>query len=298
MDVAVGKCSCPDHETRAVKCKHQWAVEFVQKQTTIETMTNADGTSTVRETTREVRVKYTQNWPAYNAAQTTEKEHVGRLLRALCDGIQEPPQARGRPRLPLADVVHAAAMKVYVGMSGRRASTDVRECAEKGLIAHAPHYNAVFSYLERAELFPLLKTLVEESASPLKVAERSFAVDSTGFATSTYARWFDHKCGREIKEQRWIKCHAMVGVATNVVTSIEVTDGASADCPQLPRLVAATARNFTIAECERRQSVSRASQHRRDRSCRRRALHPVQIELEGRRSRSVAPNVRALHARA
>ena len=193
-------------------------------------------------------MRYTQNWPAYNAAQTSEKEHVVALLRALCAGIVQPKHGRGRPRLPLADVTHAAAMKVYSGMSSRRATTDIRACAAKGLIADAPHYNSVHNLIERADVEPLLKALVEESAAPLKAIESQFAVDSTGFATSTYARWFDHKYGRELSEQRWIKCHAMVGTNTNVITSVEVTQSAANDRPQLPALVAATARRFDVAE--------------------------------------------------
>ena len=55
-------------------------------------------------------------------------------------------------------------MKVYTGMSGRRATTDIRECEEKGLMAKAPSYNSVFRYIERADLAPLLKTLVHEAA--------------------------------------------------------------------------------------------------------------------------------------
>jgi transposase len=248
VDEATNSCTCPDHETRAVKCKHIFAVEFVQRETVVETVTREDGSSAVRETTREVRVKYTQNWPAYNAAQTTEKEHVGALLRALCEGIVTPPQRRGRPRLPLADLTHSAAMKVYSGMSGRRATTDIRACAEKGLIDEAPHYNSVHNFIERADVTELLKTLVEESAAPLKAVESQFAVDSTGFATSVYARWFDHKYGREMTEQRWIKCHAMVGACTNVITTVEVTESNGADSPELPGLVANTAKRFNVGE--------------------------------------------------
>lgn len=59
-------CSCPDHETRRVKCKHIYAVEF-----SIRRETTADGTTTVTKT---VRVTDAQDWPAYNAAQTHEKE--------------------------------------------------------------------------------------------------------------------------------------------------------------------------------------------------------------------------------
>ncbi len=118
VDAKAGVCTCPDHETRGVRCKHLFAVEFVMKATVIETVTKADGSEAVRETTTEVRVRYTQNWPAYNAAQTGEKEHVTAFLRALCDGIVQPAQGRGRPRLPLSDLTFAAAMKVYSGMSG------------------------------------------------------------------------------------------------------------------------------------------------------------------------------------
>ena len=247
VDPSNGWCSCPDHETRGGKCKHQWAVELVMTETVRETVTTDAGTIT-KETTREVRVKYTQNWPAYNAAQTNEKVHVGQLLRGLCDGIVQPKHVRGRPRLPLADLTHSAAMKVYSGMSGRRASTDIRECAAKGLIDAAPHYNSVHGFIERADVTELLKRLVEESAAPLKAVEAQFAVDSTGFATSVYARWFDHKYGREMSEQRWIKCHAMVGTNTNVITSVEVTESNANDCPELPGLVAATAQRFDVAE--------------------------------------------------
>jgi len=248
VNVETHTCTCPDFETRGLKCKHQYAAEIVMRQTVTETVTESDGTTTTTETVREVRVKYTQNWSRYNAAQTTEKEHVGALLRGLCDGVVQPKQTRGRPRLPLADLAHSAAMKVYVGMSGRRASTDVRECAAKGLIDRAPHFNSVLDFIDREDVTALLKTLVEESAAPLKAVESRFAVDSTGFSTSTYARWFDHKYGREMAEQRWIKCHAMIGTSTNVITAVEVTESNANDCPELPALVASTARRFDVAE--------------------------------------------------
>jgi hypothetical protein len=49
-------------------------------------------------------------------------------------------------------------------------------------------------------------------------------------------------------EHLWIKAHLMVGVKTNVVTSVEVTDGYANDMPRLPGLVATTASRFQIAE--------------------------------------------------
>lgn len=238
VDTEAGTCTCPDFETRRATCKHQFAVQYVRYRAT-----RPDG-STVEAT---VRVTYARNWALYNDAQMHEKERVGTLLRALCDGIVQPKQeGRGRPRLALADVTHAAAMKVYTTLSGRRADTDVREAEAKGLITHAPHYNSIHGFIENAEMTPLLKVLVEESAQPLRAIESEFAIDSTGFATSVYARWFDEKYGRPMKKQSFVKAHAMVGVRTNVITAVEVTDKDQHDSPQLPGLLAATARRFDM----------------------------------------------------
>lgn len=112
----------------------------------------------------------------------------------------------------------------------------------------APHYNSVLGYFEKPEMAPLLTALVEESAAPLAAIEDRFAPDSTGFSTSVYRRWFDHKYGREVREAKWVKAHAMVGTTTNIITAIKVTDESGADCPQLPSLVASTARRFSVAE--------------------------------------------------
>ena len=51
--------------------------------------------------------------------------------------------------------------------------------------------------------------VVQEVALPLKGVETDFAADSSGFSTSVYDRWFDHKWGKEKKEARWIKAHIM-----------------------------------------------------------------------------------------
>jgi hypothetical protein len=48
---------------------------------------------------------YGQVWPAYNAAQVNEKDWFLRLLFALCLGMAEPEQPRGRTRLPLRDIL-------------------------------------------------------------------------------------------------------------------------------------------------------------------------------------------------
>jgi len=102
--------------------------------------------------------------------------------------------------------------------------------------------------LENPAITSLLKAMIEESARPLRAVETDFAVDSSGFTTSVYARWFDHKYGREVSASEWVKAHVMIGVKTNVVTSVEVTPGHYNDSPQLPRLLTATAARFRVAE--------------------------------------------------
>jgi len=233
-------CTCPDFETRNESCKHVFAVEH-----TIRREMKADGSVTITES---VKVTYGQNWSAYNAAQTTEKERVAVLLKTLCGAIDNPVQTRGRPRLPLSDTVFAAVMKVYGGQSGRRSMVDMNDYAAKGYIDKAPHYNSIFNCLEDASLTAILKTMIEESAAPLKNVECDFAVDSSGFSTSIYERWFDHKYGREQKQYKWVKAHIMVGVKTNVVTSVEVTSQNVGDYPMLAPLVKRTAARFEMKE--------------------------------------------------
>ena len=194
------------------------------------------------------RASYPQEWAAYNRAQTHEHERFLPLLRELCDGIEQPPQALGRPRLPLSDVVFALGVKTYSGLSGRRATSVIRDAAAQGLMDAAPSYNTAFRYLESPELTDVLKALIEESARPLAAVEVDFAIDSTGIGTTTYRRWFDHKWGRERSTQTWVKVHAMTGVKTNVVTAIEATATESADSPQLPKLLARTAETFDVQE--------------------------------------------------
>jgi len=241
VDVEAATCSCPDHETRAVRCKHLWAVEFFRQEVSLP-----DGSKVVTEA---ARLTYAQNWPAYNAAQCEEKERVQILLRGLCDGIASPPRGRGRPRTPLADAVYCATMKVFVGMSGRRATTDVRACETAGHVDHAPHYNSLFRCVEDPALLPLFRALVDESAKPLVAIEKQFAVDGTGFATQTYVRWFDYRYGEEKRCQRWVKAHAMVGTITNVITAVEVTESNVNDSPMFAGLVERTAANgFDVEE--------------------------------------------------
>ena len=259
LDHGTPFCTCPDFEKRQQPCKHIHAIEFV-----IQRETKADGTETV---TKSMKVTCTQEWPAYNEAQTHEQERFVALLRDLCNGIQQPEYSFGRPRLPLADVVFGLVFRSYTMFSGRRFTTALKEAQADGLISKAGHYNSEFRYLERGDLTPLLKTLIEQSASPMSAIETDFAVDSTGFATTTYNRWFDHKYGKVKSKQTWVKTHLICGVNTHIVTSVEATPFESADTTQLPALVNTTAKTFSISEV----SADKAYSDRRN-------LHAVQAQ--------------------
>ena len=192
------------------------------------------------------RPTYPQRWASYNQAQTHEKEAVADLLHSMCEAVPSPQQRRGRPQIPLGERVFAAVMKVYGTASGRRTACDLREYEAKGYLDRAPHYNSIFKALENPALTPILKHMIEETAAPLRAIETDFAIDSSGFSTSTYDRWFSHKYGREVTKAQWIKAHVMVGVNTNAVTAVEVTGQHANDCPHLPALLKATTKRFGV----------------------------------------------------
>lgn len=244
VDTTKSTCTCPDFEEWGLDCKHIFAVRFFQDPEFKQ------GNAQCEETTMPVKQSYGQDWRAYNAGQVLERQYFEGLLQGLCRTIKEPPQGKGRPRIPVADMTYSAVTKVYGGFSGRRASTDIRECREHGHIDHAPHYNSISRFLGMEELTPILKQLIELSALPLKAIESQFAVDATGFSTCVYDRWFDYKYGKaeEQKRQRWIKAHAMVGCKTNVITAIEVTESYVSDTSQLPDLLRKTTANFNVQE--------------------------------------------------
>jgi transposase len=191
---------------------------------------------------------YGQNWHEYNLSQTNEKARFLELLYALCEGLEEPPQHMGRPRIPLADRIFSATFKVYSTLSGRRFNSDLREAKQRGYISSIPTFSAIYRYFESEELTPVLRRLITESALPLKAVEQDFAVDSSGFSTANFVRWYGVKYGGVEDWHDWIKLHAMVGVCTHVITSVEVSGRSAHDGPYFAPLVNDTARNFQMRE--------------------------------------------------
>jgi transposase len=251
------RCTCPDYEENACKCKHIFAVEFV-----IQRENNPDGSTTVtKQVTVTTRTTYRQNWPAYNTAQTNEKDQFQVLLRDLCCRIQNPPRAKGRKPMPLSDAVFAITFKIYSTFSGRRFISDLKEAHAKGYISQMPCYNSIFNYLENPALTPILTELIVQTGLPLKAVEVDFAVDSTGFTSSRFVRWFDHKYGIVRQDHDWVKCHLMCGVKTNVVTAVEIHDRYASDAKLMAPLVETTAKNFTMSEVSADKGYTSVNNH-------------------------------------
>jgi transposase len=254
------RCNCDDFEKRGEPCKHIYAVKiFVERQTNpVEFPTPHKPTTIARqikivEAASPKKPTYKQDWPAYNAAQTTEKHRLQELLHDLCEGVQEPPRKRGskpggRAPLSRADMIFAVAFKVYSTFSGRRFICDLKDAHGRGYIDKVPHFNSIFNYLENPELTPILGDLIRESALPLRAVEVDFSVDSSGFGTSRFIRWFDKKYGVVKEKHEWIKCSVMTGVKTNIVTAVRVGGQYSQDSPEFIPLANETARGFTLRE--------------------------------------------------
>lgn len=242
-------CTCPDHEYTQAKCKHIFAVEITISRT--QTTVTENGKTITTETVKVTRKTYKQEWPAYNMAQTQEKRLFLYLLHQLCQGVGEPAQMNGRPRLPIEDMLFSMAYKVYSTVSGRRFMTDMKDAHAKGYTSKLPCYNSIFHYFEDEMLTPHLQMLIEESSLPLASVEQDFAVDSSGLSTCRFVQWVNAKYSEpQLMEKRdWLKLHICCGVKTNVVTAVEITDRYVNDSPLLKPLVDKTAQSgFKMSE--------------------------------------------------
>lgn len=234
MDLDHKTCTCPDHEN-GHKCKHLYAVEF-----TVKREFGSDGTITETKTMTFTEKKtYKQNWPAYTLAQIEEKHRFRVLLHDLCAGVEPFPRKPGAGRTPVlaSDAIFAAAFKVYSTVSTRRFACDLKDALQLGFISQKIHHNSICAYLENPELTPRLHALIRQSSYPLHSVEEEFAVDSTGFSTSRFARWFDEKYGATRQAHDWVKVHISNGCQSNIVAAVTITERYSGDSPEFKPLV-------------------------------------------------------------
>lgn len=240
-------CDCEDFELRGKPCKHIIGVRLWLER---RDLTKDEPSYEDRQPSPKPKRKtYPQDWPNYNAAQVNEQRHFLRLLADLCQQVQEPPHTgRGRKPIPLADQIFIATLKIYSTISARRFMGCLENAVEDGYVNRSRHFNASLKALENEALTPILIDLIQASAFPLRGVETQFAIDSSGFCTSRFTRWFDVKYGVTREQADWVKVHIVCGTATHVVTAVTVLEKHTADTTQLPDLVAETSRRFTIRE--------------------------------------------------
>ena len=234
------ECNCPDHEVRKTKCKHIWAVELIVTQE-VDNEGNVTVTKTIKKT-------YSQDYKNYDTAQKSEKRLFMKLLSDLTTNINQPTYTFGRPNKLLGDSVYSMIFKVYSTFSSRRFFSDMEMAKENGLIKQITPRSSMSDYFNKKELTPLLAEMVVLTSLPLRTIEKDFALDSTGFETSNFQRWFSFKHGKEIDSRKWVKCHFMTGVKSNIVTAVKITSQFEGDSPQLKELVDKTAENFDMQE--------------------------------------------------
>ena len=210
----VPSCTCPDCSLRKTRCKHIQAVEFYLKRQVEDDI----------ETT-ECQIKtYSQNWSAYDKAQCNEQETFMELLADLCKNVPNPRYNFGRPRLPLSDLIFTCALKVYSTFSYRRFMSYCKQAHSKEHISKVPCYASISHFMQKQEITPILHELIQQSSLPLKSVETEFAVDSSGFSTTRFARYYSFKHGKDLTYRNWVKAHVISGVKTNIITGIEITD--------------------------------------------------------------------------
>lgn len=239
-------CTCEDFQLTNKPCKHVIAARLVRERDGIEDAAPIEIESVPKKPT------YKQIWPAYNAAQTNEKDHFQDLLADLCAAIPEPPRKGGskggRPPASLRDALFTCVFKVYSTFSARRFASDMREAFRRGHLTEELSCDIAWKYLRKPEVTPILHELVVRSSLPLRSVDVDFAIDSSGFGTNKFERWFDEKYGVTRSKAEWVKIHLCCGTKTNVVTAVVIGDKNLGDCPQLPALTDKTAESFTINE--------------------------------------------------
>ena len=229
-----GRCTCPDYARRGASCKHIYAVLDLKLREAGQSLAAPE---------RKARKQYRQH-PSYTKGQTEEMRLVDSFLHDLLaevDDFPRVPGARGPAPTPFRDDLYAAILKVYSGMSARRASGVLRNVADRGLLGKVPSHVVSSVLLNRPEATPVLYRLLSLSAAPLAGLEDGGAVapDSTGIQTTQFGGWREEYHGEKCKK-KWLKVHAIVGTKAHVVIDARVLDATSADSPQFVLLLPGT----------------------------------------------------------
>ena len=188
------------------------------------------------------------DWTAYNESQTKEKLLFLELLKDLTRSLERTHVHEDKKTNRINRMVFCLGVKVYSNLSSRRVISDLEICRRAGHIKEVPHFNTITNYLNSKQLTKYLKDLVRLSALPLAQLERRFAIDGSGVAERNYLQRWSEVRQKHYKHRSYKKIHAIVGVYSNVIASVIVTDGNKNDSPYFKQLLEEAAANFEIEE--------------------------------------------------
>ncbi|MBS3175521.1 IS5 family transposase [Candidatus Woesearchaeota archaeon] len=251
------ECDCPDYQTRKGKCKHIYAVEYILNQ---EVKIDNEGNTVITQT-KTIKVSYPQDWKSYNKAKCNEQPLFMELMADLVKNVKQQEYGFGRPSFPLQDGIYLSALKVYSTFSLRRFTGMTNIALEKKYIEKPCNYVTISNIMNKPELTSILQNLIQLSSLPLKSVETKFAVDSSGFSTCRFARYFSYKHQKDMRYRQWVKAHLSVGIKTNIVTAVSITGEYSNDCPEFKPLIEKTAENFRIDEVTGDKAYSSRENH-------------------------------------
>lgn len=189
------------------------------------------------------------HWKRYDEAMISEKIFIIDAIDRLLSPIDEIPKEKrcGRKTMPIKDMMLCIAMQQYMNISARRLMSDMYMLYKLGHIKRVPNYNTVQKFYMNDEVTRLLKILIENTAKIFADYESDFAVDSSGFGTHVFERWFNIKSCDD-RRRSYKKIHIIVGVKTQIIASVIVTDAGTNDSKMLRPLLMGTVKNFDIKD--------------------------------------------------
>ena len=195
------------------------------------------------------KITYSQDWASYDKAKTNQDEMFKHLIRDLLFLTinEDKPKTKGRPSYSTEDKIFCMAVKIFYRSDLRKTVSILKELKRLGYIQKVPCFRSIDNFFNDTSLNKILDKLILLSSMPLSQLEDTCAIDSTGFSTCRFERWFNYKWGKhEGKERVWKKAHATLGCKTNVFLSVEVTNKNVADVSMFEKTVGNNLKPFNF----------------------------------------------------
>ena len=191
-----------------------------------------------------------RNWSAYTKGQQAEFALFRYYLKGLLDLMKtdtdHPMQKKlGRHPLPDADMLFLMIDRVHHELSIRRYYPFAETAKQEGFTTCIPSQAKLADAYDTERYTEILNDMLMISATPLSFIEHHFSVDASGFRTTRYSDWFGEK--HKVKQKNiWKKMHIVVGVNTNVICAIRITDSNVADTVEFPALITDVSKLFNV----------------------------------------------------